>query len=69
MSIAVPNLACWKKRPVQNLLLIALFAEIGYATMNISTMPIYLVADRKFGQSVIGLVMVSFLLLDRKSVV
>jgi DHA1 family multidrug resistance protein-like MFS transporter len=64
MSIAVPNLACWKKRPVQNLLLIALFAEIGYATMNISTMPIYLVADRKFGQSVIGLVMVSFLLFE-----
>ncbi|MEI7576293.1 MAG: MFS transporter [Armatimonadota bacterium] len=64
MSIAAPNLACWKKRPVQNLLLIALFAEIGYATMNISTMPIYLVADRKFGQSVIGLVMVSFLLFE-----
>ena len=64
MSIAVPNLAGWKKRPVQNLLLIALFAEIGYATMNISTMPIYLVADRKFGQSVIGLVMVSFLLFE-----
>lgn len=64
MSIAAPNLACWKKRPVQNLLLIALFAEIGYATMNISTMPIYLVNDRKFGQSVIGLVMVSFLLFE-----
>lgn len=60
MSAAI-DLACWKKRPVQNLLLIALFAEIGYATMNISTMPIYLETDRKFGQSVIGLVMVAFL--------
>ena len=64
MSTVATNLACWKKRPVQNLLLIALFAEIGYATMNISTMPIYLVTDRKFGQSVIGLVMVSFLLFE-----
>jgi DHA1 family multidrug resistance protein-like MFS transporter len=55
---------CWKKRPVRNLLLIALLAEIGYATLNLSTMPVYLSGDRQFGASVIGLVMVTFLLFE-----
>lgn len=55
---------CWKKRPVQNILIIALFAEIGYATLNLSTMPVYLSEDRKFGTSVIGLVMVTFLFFE-----
>ncbi|MBI1335015.1 MAG: MFS transporter [Armatimonadetes bacterium] len=55
---------CWQKRPVQNILIIALFAEIGYATLNLSTMPIYLAEDRHFGTSVIGLVMVTFLLFE-----
>ena len=53
---------CWKKRPVRNLLIIALFAEIGYAMLNLVTMPVYLSEDRQFGVSVIGLVMVTFLL-------
>jgi MFS family permease len=57
-------LPCWKKKPVQNVLLVALFAEIGYATLNLSTMPVYLKLDRSFGASVIGLVMVTFLLFE-----
>lgn len=55
---------CWKKRPVRNLLVIALFAEIGYAMLNLVTMPVYLSEDRQFGISVIGLVMVTFLLFE-----
>jgi MFS family permease len=55
------SLPCWKKPAVQNVLLIAMFAEIGYATLNLSTMPVYLTNDRKFGESVMGLVLVAFL--------
>lgn len=55
---------CWRKRPVRNILIIALFAEVGYATLNLSTMPVYLAGDRHFGTSVIGLVMVTFLLFE-----
>lgn len=55
---------CWRKRPVRNILIIALFAEVGYATLNLSTMPVYLSGDRHFGTSVIGLVMVTFLLFE-----
>lgn len=63
----------WKRPAVWRLLLVALFAEIGYAVMNISTMPIYLAADplpagkliaegRGLGESVIGWIVVAFLL-------
>ena len=55
---------CWRKRPVRNILIIALFAEIGYAMLNLVTMPVYLAEDRQFGISVIGLVMVTFLLFE-----
>jgi DHA1 family multidrug resistance protein-like MFS transporter len=58
---------------VRQLLLITLLAEIGYAILNISTMPVYLAHEpfpaRKFiaegrglGPGVIGLVLVAFLL-------
>lgn len=52
---------------IWRLLVVALLAEIGYAVLNISTMPVYLEADvahggRDFGASVIGLVLVAFLL-------
>lgn len=59
------NPAVWR------LLVVALCAEIGYAVLNISTMPVYLEAEptkgwisngRGFGASVIGLVLVAFLL-------
>lgn len=50
------------KRPeIYSLLLIALFAEIGYATLNISAMPVYLKFSRGYETSVIGLVLVAFL--------
>jgi MFS transporter, DHA1 family, multidrug resistance protein len=56
---AVPML----KQPLLRLVLaMALLAEIGYAVLNISTMPVYLKFDREFGTSVIGLVLVAFLL-------
>lgn len=56
------------KRPVVlRLLAIALFAEIGYAVLNISTMPVYLAGPtvyggRNLGESAVGLVLTAFLL-------
>ena len=44
------------------LLVVALLAEIGYGILNISTMPVYLKYDRHFGEGIIGLVFVAFLL-------
>lgn len=44
------------------LLIVALLAEIGYGVLNISTMPVYLKYDRQFGEGIIGLVFVAFLL-------
>ncbi len=49
---------------VSRLLLIALFAEIGYAVLNISTMQVYLRDDRKFTESVFGFVLVSYLFFE-----
>ncbi len=62
-----------RKPAVYRLLVIALLAEIAYGVMNLSTMPVYLEATdpnlnafipngRGFGASVIGLVLVAFLL-------
>ncbi len=51
-----------RKPAVFRLLVIALLAEIGYAVLNISTMPVYLRDDRGLGESVIGIVLVAFLL-------
>lgn len=64
--------AVFKSPAVWHLLLIALLAEIGYAVLNISTMPVYLAHDpgvghkwipegRGLGESVIGFVLVAFL--------
>ena len=51
------------KQPLmRRLLLITLLAEIGYAVLNISTMPVYLKFDRHMGTTVIGFVLVAFLL-------
>lgn len=53
------------KQPLmRRLLLMALLAEIGYAVLNVSTMPVYLKFDRHFGTSVIGIVLVAFLLAE-----
>ncbi|RYG36616.1 MFS transporter [bacterium] len=54
----------WRRGPVLRLLAIALMAEIGYATLNLSTMPVYLTGDRHFGQGVMGLVLTAFLLAE-----
>lgn len=47
---------------VFRLLVTALIAEIGYAVLNIGTMPVYLRNERHFGTGTIGLVLVAFLL-------
>ncbi|HZH97450.1 MAG TPA: MFS transporter, partial [Fimbriimonadaceae bacterium] len=58
-----PDLKALPRRPVVlRLLIIALLAEIGYAVLNISTMPIYLKFDRNMGAGSIGLVLSAFLL-------
>ena len=71
-SLPKASSAVWKRPAVWRLLLVALFAEIGYAVMNISTMPIYLAGapvqhglipeGRGLGESVIGWIVVAFLL-------
>ncbi|MFQ3588504.1 MAG: MFS transporter [Fimbriimonadaceae bacterium] len=51
------------RRPaIARLLLMALLAEIGYAVLNLSTMPVYLKFDRGYGGEIIGLVLGAFLL-------
>lgn len=68
-----PNISVIRQVAVRRLLVIALLAEIGYAVLNIATMPVYLAADpgprhllipegRGLGTSVIGTVLVAFLL-------
>ncbi|HWD40229.1 MAG TPA: MFS transporter [Fimbriimonas sp.] len=68
----VSSVPIWKQPMVRRLLVIALLAEIGYAVLNISSMPVYLAADpgsphklipegRGLGASVIGFVLVAFL--------
>ncbi len=54
--------AVWRRPEVLRLLVIALLAEVGYAALNLSTMPVYLKGERGFGESVIGLVLTAFLL-------
>jgi DHA1 family multidrug resistance protein-like MFS transporter len=52
----------WRRRNVLNLLVIALFAELGLAVLNVSTMPIYLSKTRGLGEFNASLVLVAFLL-------
>lgn len=60
---APPKLtSLWKRPIVLRYLLIALMAEIGYAVLNISTMPVYLRFDRHLGEGAVGLVITAFLL-------
>ncbi|RYG69877.1 MFS transporter, partial [bacterium] len=54
--------AVWRRGPVLRVLVIALLAEIGYAALNLSTMAPYLEEDRRFGATVISLVITAFLL-------
>jgi MFS family permease len=52
----------YRQKPVMRLIIVALLGEIGYAVLNISTMQVYLRDDRGFGEGLIGLVLVAFLL-------
>ncbi|HRJ25919.1 MAG TPA: MFS transporter [Fimbriimonadaceae bacterium] len=52
----------FRQKPVVRLLIIALLAEIGYAVLNLSAMPVYLKFDRGYDEDVIGFVLVAFLL-------
>lgn len=62
-KLRLPKLPSLVRKPaVLRLLIIALLAEIAYAVLNISTMPIYLVKARHIGEDQIGLVVVAFLL-------
>lgn len=54
----------WKNPTVGRLLLVALLAEIGYAVLNISTMPVYLSFDRNFGASSAVYVFCGFLVAE-----
>src|SRR5438105_3017998 len=63
-GVATPNRALVRRSVVWKLLLITLLAEIGYAVLNMSTMSIYLRDDRHFGESVVGWVLVAFLLVE-----
>lgn len=59
----IPKPPSLLRRPaVWRLLLVALFAEVGYAVLNMSTMQLYLRDDRHFDAKVLGWVLVSFLL-------
>lgn len=55
-------MAIWRRPQVMRLLVIALLAEIAYALVNLSAMPVYLKFDRGLPESVIGIVVVAFLL-------
>jgi DHA1 family multidrug resistance protein-like MFS transporter len=55
-------LPLWRVPAVLPLLIVALLAEMGYAVLNISAMPVYLKYDRGLGEGLIGLVVTAFLL-------
>jgi len=58
-----PKLPPLARRPaVFRLLIIALLAEIAYAILNISTMPVYLKEHRGFGEFLVSVVVTTFLL-------
>jgi len=63
LKAKAPKLPSLVKQPaVLRLLIIALLAEISYAVLNISTMPIYLKNVRGFSELLVSVVFVSFLL-------
>src|SRR4051794_5320920 len=63
LKAQAPKLPPLARRPaVLRLLIIALLAEISYAVLNISTMPVYLKQQRGFSELLVSVVFVSFLL-------
>ena len=57
-----PSGPIWRRPAVFKLLAIAFFAELAYAMLNISTMPVYLSKDRHFPEGTIGMIVIAFLL-------
>ncbi|MBA3725680.1 MAG: MFS transporter [Armatimonadetes bacterium] len=51
----------WRRPPIFRLLLIALAAELGFAVLNVSVMPVYLKLDRGFSGTVFTTVLAAFL--------
>lgn len=51
-----------RQKRILHLLLIALMAELAYAILNISAMPVYLKNDRGFPEGTIGFIVATFLL-------
>ena len=63
LTAHAPKLPPLLRRPVVlRLLIIALLAEISYALLNISTMPVYLKQVRGFSELLVSVVFVSYLL-------
>ena len=54
----------WKRPAVRNVLIVALLAELAYALLNISAMPVYLANDRGFPAGAIGMIIGAFLLTE-----
>ncbi len=52
----------WRRPEIRRLLIIALLAEVGYAVLNLSTMPVYLGEVRGYGAGWIGIIIGAFLL-------
>lgn len=52
----------WRQPRVFSLLAIALMAELAYAVLNVSAMPVYLKNDRGFPEGTIGFIIAVFLL-------
>jgi DHA1 family multidrug resistance protein-like MFS transporter len=57
-----PKTPLWRQKKVFHLLLIALMAELAYAVLNISAMPVFLKNDRGFPEGTIGFIVATFLL-------
>ena len=63
LKAQAPKLPPLVRRPaVLRLLIIALMAEVSYAVLNISTMPVYLKEHRHFSEFLVSVVFVSYLL-------
>ena len=54
----------WRRRCVLHLLVVALLAELAYAVLNISAMPVFLKNDRGFPEGTIGFIVATFLLAE-----
>lgn len=61
---SVPGKSLLRRWNVMRYVVIALLGELALATLNLSTMQVYLKYDRQFGESVIGFVVVAFLLTE-----